>query len=130
MPHGACRESLMPLYAGAQQPVSHARPEVELAAAGYRRTTQMQAVSQVGVLCLPVCDVRAGSSSAVTLTRVAGGHTGTGAALLTNAGISPATCTLTNDPLPAATAGTYTTTLWLRSDVPGATITLALRQSR
>jgi hypothetical protein len=71
-----------------------------------------------------------GSSAGVTLTQVAGGHTGAGAALLTNTGTTPATCDLNDSPniVRTTTAGTYTATLWVRADNPGAMLTLRLRE--
>jgi hypothetical protein len=53
------------------------------------------------------------SSPDVTLTQVSGGRTGNGAALLTNAGTTPATCNLNDSPniVHRTTAGTYTATL-------------------
>jgi hypothetical protein len=70
------------------------------------------------------------SDPGVTLTQVAGGHTGNGAALLTNTATTPATCNLNDSPniVHTTTAGTYMGTLWVRSDNPGATLTLRLRE--
>lgn len=66
----------------------------------------------------------------IALTQVAGGHTGNGAALLTNAGTTTATCALNDSPniVRTTTAGTYTATLWVRADSPGATLVLRLRE--
>ena len=71
-----------------------------------------------------------GSSPGVTLIRVPGGHPGDWAALLTNASSSAATCALNDSPnlVHTTTAGTYAGTLWVRSDTPGATLTLRLRE--
>jgi parallel beta-helix repeat protein len=70
------------------------------------------------------------SSPGVTVTRVAGGHTGNWAALLTNTGSTAATCALNDSPniVNTTTAGTYAGTLWVRSDTPGAKLTLRLRE--
>jgi hypothetical protein len=66
----------------------------------------------------------------VTLSRAAGSHTGTGAALLTNTGTTPATCTLNDSPniVRRTTVGTYIATLWVRADTPGATLKLRLQE--
>jgi pectin methylesterase-like acyl-CoA thioesterase len=71
-----------------------------------------------------------GSSLGVTLTQVTGGHTGNGAALLTNTATTAATCSLNDSPniVHTTTAGTYTGTLWVRTDSPGATLNLRLRE--
>jgi PKD repeat protein len=70
------------------------------------------------------------SSAGVALTRAAAGHSGTGAALLTNAGTTAATCTLNDSPniVRRTTTGTYTATLWARADTSGATLKLRLRE--
>jgi hypothetical protein len=49
--------------------------------------------------------------------------------LLTNTGTTPVTCSLNDSPniVHTTTAGTYTATLWVRADSPGATLTLRLR---
>jgi hypothetical protein len=71
-----------------------------------------------------------GSGPGITLSQVAGGHSGSGAALLTNTGTAAATCGLNDSPniVHTTTAGTYTGTLWVRSDNPGATLNLRLRE--
>jgi PKD repeat protein len=71
-----------------------------------------------------------GSGSGIALTRIAGGHSGSWAAKLTNTGAGNATCTLNDSPdwaRPTA-AGTYTGTIWVRGDVAGATLKLRFRE--
>ena len=66
------------------------------------------------------------SSPGVTLTRVAGGHSGTSAARLTNTGTSAGYCVLNDHPdwVAQTAPGLYTASLWVRSDTPGATLGL------
>jgi parallel beta-helix repeat protein len=68
----------------------------------------------------------------VTLTRVAGGHSGDWSARLYNGGTSAIECTLNDSPnwVTTTVPGTYTIALWVRSDTPGATLTLKLREYR
>jgi parallel beta-helix repeat protein len=71
-----------------------------------------------------------GSGSGVTLERVAGGHGGDHAAKLANTGAAAATCTLNDGPdwaRPTA-AGTYSGSLWVRAESPGATLKLRFRE--
>jgi parallel beta-helix repeat protein len=71
-----------------------------------------------------------GSGAGITLARVAGGHTGGWAAKLTNTGPSASTCALNDSPDWArpTSAGTYTGTIWVRADTPGATLRLRFRE--
>ena len=71
-----------------------------------------------------------GSGTGVTLTRVAGGHSGGWSAQLTNPTIANSGLTLNDSPNWVATtgAGTYTASLWVRADNLGATLTLRLRE--
>jgi hypothetical protein len=71
-----------------------------------------------------------GGSPDATLTSTQGGHSGTGAASLTNTGSSAGICTLNDSPniVRTTTVGTYTATLWVRADTPGATLKLRLRE--
>lgn len=70
-----------------------------------------------------------GDASANTLTRVAGGHSGGWAAAVSNSAAggscglddSPNWVSLTHD-------GTYTVSIWVRSDAPGPTVRLRLRE--
>ncbi|MDP9183485.1 MAG: PKD domain-containing protein, partial [Actinomycetota bacterium] len=64
------------------------------------------------------------------LARVSGGHSGSWAAKLTNSGTAPATITLNDHPnwIATTSAGTYTASVWVRSDVAGATAYLKLRE--
>jgi PKD repeat protein len=71
-----------------------------------------------------------GSGASITLTRVAGGHSGGFAARLANTGAKARTCTLNDSPNWALSpsAGTYTGSLWVRSDTAGATLRLRFRE--
>ena len=71
-----------------------------------------------------------GSGAGVTLARVAGGHSGGWAAQVSNTGSSTVTCTLNDAPnwVPTTAAGTYTATMWVRSDTAGATFKLRFRE--
>jgi hypothetical protein len=71
-----------------------------------------------------------GSGAGVTLARVSGGHTGSWAAKLTNTGSSNTTCLLNDSPNWVATtaAGSYTGSIWVRADSPGASFTLRFRE--
>ena len=71
-----------------------------------------------------------GSGAGITLARVADGHTGGWAAKLTNTGPSASTCALNDSPDWArpTSAGTYTGTIWVRADTPGATLRLRFRE--
>ena len=66
----------------------------------------------------------------VTLTRVAGGHSGSYAAKLTNTTTGPATETLNDNPNTVLTsaAGTYTGSIWVRADTAGAKLYLRVRE--
>jgi parallel beta-helix repeat protein len=72
----------------------------------------------------------AGSGSNISLARVAGGHSGGWAAMLTNTGTTPSTCTLNDSPdwAKRTSAGTYTGSIWVRADTPGATLKLRFRE--
>ena len=71
-----------------------------------------------------------GSGAGITLARVADGHTGGWAAKLTNTGAAASTCALNDSPDWArpTSAGTYTGTIWVRADTPGATLRLRFRE--
>jgi hypothetical protein len=66
----------------------------------------------------------------VSLSRVAGGHTGGWAARLANTAATAGTCMLNDTPNAVAktAAGTYTATLWVRAEAPGQTLKLRLRE--
>ena len=70
------------------------------------------------------------TSGAVTLARVAGGHTGEWAAAVANGGATIASCLLNDSPdtVRPTAAGIYTGRLWVRADTPGATLKLRLRE--
>src|SRR3972149_5072372 len=59
-----------------------------------------------------------------------GGQSGDGAALLANGGTTSGKCILNDKPNWVATtvAGTYTGSLWVRADSPGATLRLRFRE--
>ena len=72
-----------------------------------------------------------GSTSGITLDRVAGGHSGGWAARVGNPGSAGANCTLNDSPnavAKTAADGSYTATMWVRSDTAGATLRLRLRE--
>jgi parallel beta-helix repeat protein len=71
-----------------------------------------------------------GSGSNIALTRVSGGRSGNWAAKLTNTGTTASTATLNDSPdwAKPSSAGTYTGTLWVRSDTSGATLRLRFRE--
>jgi parallel beta-helix repeat protein len=71
-----------------------------------------------------------GSGSGVTLTQVAGGHSGSYAAALTNTSASKSGCTLNDSPdsVGSTSAGTYTASIWARSDDSGRTFSLRIRE--
>jgi hypothetical protein len=70
------------------------------------------------------------SGTGMTLTRVAGGHTGGWAAKLTNTGSSANTCTLNDSPdwAKPTSAGTYTGSIWVRADTAGKPLKLRFRE--
>ncbi|MFL5926542.1 MAG: beta strand repeat-containing protein, partial [Gaiellaceae bacterium] len=72
-----------------------------------------------------------GSGANITLARVAGGHSGGWAGLLTNTGTTTSTfATLQDAPnwVTATTAGTYTGTIWVRADTAGAVFKLKFQE--
>ena len=71
-----------------------------------------------------------GSDPNITLARVAGGHTGSWSAQLSNTGTVAASCLLNDSPnwVAATTAGDYTVSLWVRADNPGAILNLRIRE--
>jgi parallel beta-helix repeat protein len=71
-----------------------------------------------------------GSDANVTLTRVAGGHTGGWAAQLLNAGSKAAKIVLDDSPnwVSTTSAASYVGSMWVRSDTSGATLTLTFRE--
>ena len=66
----------------------------------------------------------------VSLARVAGGHTGSWSAKLTNTSSATLTNTLNDAPnqVPISNAGTYTGSIWVRSDTAGAKLYLRIRE--
>jgi PKD repeat protein len=72
-----------------------------------------------------------GGTAGITLTRVAGGHSGDYAAKLTNGNTTNTTCLLNDAPnmVPTTSAGQYTASLWVRSDSPGATLNLRVGEA-
>ena len=71
-----------------------------------------------------------GSGSGVTLSRVAGGHSGNWAARCANPTATAATCTINDSPdwVKPTNAGTYTATVWVRADTAGASLKLRFRE--
>jgi len=72
-----------------------------------------------------------GSGANISLTRVSGGHTGNWSAKLTNTGSTASTfATLQDSPnwVTTTTAGTYTGTIWVRSDTAGAIFKLKFQE--
>jgi hypothetical protein len=71
-----------------------------------------------------------GSGTGVTLTRVAGGHSGGFAAQLANGSTGNQTCLLNDSPnlVSSTVAGTYTGSLWARADNAGKPLKLRFRE--
>jgi PKD repeat protein len=71
-----------------------------------------------------------GSGVTCSLTRAAGGHSGSWSAAMTNTSTSTGNCTLNDSPnwVSATSAGTYTGTIWVRADSSGATLKLRFRE--
>jgi Carbohydrate binding domain len=72
-----------------------------------------------------------GSGSNITLARVAGGHSGSWAAKLTNTGTTTSTfATLQDSPnwVTTTVAGTYTGSMWIKSDTAGAILKLKFQE--
>jgi hypothetical protein len=71
-----------------------------------------------------------GSGTGVTLTRVAGGHSGGWAAFLTNTNTTNQTCLLNDSPnwIASSVATAYTASLWVRADKAGAPLNLRFRE--
>jgi len=71
-----------------------------------------------------------GGASGITLDQVAGGHSGTYAAKLSNANSSSGDCLLNDSPnwLKVTSAGACIGSMWVRADSPGATFTLRFRE--
>ena len=70
-----------------------------------------------------------GDASANTLSRVAGGHSGGWAAEVSNT-VAGGNCGLDDKPswVSATQAGAYTASIWARSDTPGLTVKLRVRE--
>jgi hypothetical protein len=72
-----------------------------------------------------------GSDPGVTLTRVSGGHSGGWSGLVANGGTGVAsTCKLNDAPnwVKVTSSGTYSLTMWVRADTPGANFTARWRE--
>jgi len=71
-----------------------------------------------------------GSSTGVTLARVAGGHSGGWAAQLTNTGTSATSCVLNDSPswVRTTSAGNYTGSIWVKGGSAATTLTLWFRE--
>jgi parallel beta-helix repeat protein len=102
---------------------------------GSSQTTQ-QVVVSAGIVGNPGFETglsgwnTSGSGTGVTLTQVAGGHSGNYAAALTNPGPGSNGCTLNDSPnwVTSTVAGTYTATIWVRSDDSGRSFNLRFRE--
>jgi WD40-like Beta Propeller Repeat len=70
-----------------------------------------------------------GDASTNTLSRVAGGHTGGWAAAISNS-VAGGACGIDDKPswVSATEAGAYTVSIWARSDTPGLTLKLRVRE--
>jgi parallel beta-helix repeat protein len=71
-----------------------------------------------------------GSDPGASLTQISGGHSGSFAARVANTSTTSATYVLNDSPNWANTTspGTYTGSMWVRSDTPGATLRLRFRE--
>src|SRR6185312_6849152 len=71
-----------------------------------------------------------GSDPGASLTQISGGHSGSFAARVANTSATSATYVLNDSPNWANSTGpgTYTGSLWVRSDTPGATLRLRFRE--
>jgi parallel beta-helix repeat protein len=71
-----------------------------------------------------------GSDTGISLTRAAGGHTGSWEALLANTSQGNSTCTLNDSPnwVLKSVGGTYTASLWVKADNPGQILKLRIRE--
>ena len=71
-----------------------------------------------------------GGSAGISLTRVAGGHSGGWSAQLSNANATASTCLLNDSPnaVSKTASGTYTGILWARADTGGASLKLRFRE--
>jgi hypothetical protein len=73
----------------------------------------------------------ANGRTGITVTRVSGGHSGGWAAAMTNTTTATqADCTLNDAPnwVASTTAGSYTASVWVRSDVPDQVVRLRMRE--
>jgi parallel beta-helix repeat protein len=71
-----------------------------------------------------------GGSASISVTRVAGGHSGSWSAQVSNVGTVAAQCTLNDAPnwVSLTKAGTYTGTVWARAAAPGAVLKARFRE--
>jgi parallel beta-helix repeat protein len=71
-----------------------------------------------------------GSGAGISLTRAAGGHSGSWSARLQNTGTGASSCLLNDSPnwVTKTSTGTYTASLWARADSAGAVLKLRLRE--
>jgi len=71
-----------------------------------------------------------GSGTGVTIARVAGGHSGSFAARLSNDGSAATTCTMNDSPnwVDTTQASSYAGSLWVRADVAGTVVKLRFRE--
>jgi parallel beta-helix repeat protein len=71
-----------------------------------------------------------GSGVGCSLARVSGGHSGSFSAAMTNTSSATGNCTLNDSPnwVVTTSAGTYTSTIWVRADAGGAVLKLRFRE--
>ena len=71
-----------------------------------------------------------GSGTGVALSRVQGGHSGGWTGQLANGGAAGATCKLNDAPnwVTTTSAATYTASVWVRADSPGASLIIRVRE--
>jgi peptidoglycan/xylan/chitin deacetylase (PgdA/CDA1 family) len=102
--------------------------------AGLTGSATQQAVSKQNLVGNPGFENNASGwttgDGSVSLTRVAGGHSGAGSARIGNSGLTARTCTLDDSPnwVGKASAGTYDASLWVRGATSGGTLTLRLQE--
>ena len=102
--------------------------------AGLTGTATKQVISQANLVANPGFESNttgwATGSTSVSLTRQAGGHSGSRSGRVQNIGTAAVTCVLTDSPNWVATtaAGTYTASLWVKGASSGATLTWQVRE--
>jgi PKD repeat protein len=105
-------------------------------AAGLSNTATAQVIAKPNLVGNPGFETAltgwntSGSVTGTTLTRVAGGHSGSWAAQLTNGATTAGTCALNDAPdwVKPTSAGRYTASLWVKGATAGATLKLRLTE--